>query len=111
MASTQIDLPSTLVQKIQEKLTAPKSLNQVVAEAIEQWLEREGRAETEKDKALRVLGQAGLVMSPEAQRAMAETLLARLPPHPKPTLAEVEAALAKVRVPLSEEILAMRGER
>jgi hypothetical protein len=28
-----------------------------------------------------------------------------------PTLAQVEAALSKLKVPLSEEIIAMRGER
>jgi len=65
----------------------------------------------DREKILKTLRDAGLIMSSERQRAFAQAMIAALPPGPTPTRAQVEAALAKLKVPLSEEIIAMRGER
>lgn len=111
MATIQIELTSSLAQKIQEKAAAPEALNKVVTEAIEQWLERQEEELSEKDRTMQVLLDAGLVMSPEAQRAMAEALMVGLPKPTEADRSRVEAALSKLKVPLSEEILLMRGER
>lgn len=111
MASIQIDLPTGLVERISEKLASRESLNKVVTEAIEMWLEKQEEQAAPREKALQVLRDAGLVMSPEAQRSMAAALMVGLPPPEQVDRSEVEAALANLKVPLSDEILLMRGER
>jgi hypothetical protein len=67
--------------------------------------------EGEKEKARQVLMEAGLIMTSESQRTLAETMMAKLHVKGIPTRARVRASLAKLKTPLSAEIIAMRGER
>ena len=50
-------------------------------------------------------------MASERQRNLAEIMMVALPMEEVPTRAQVEDSLATLKVPLSEEIIAMRGER
>jgi len=111
METVQIQLPSTLVQRIQQEVSSDEALSQVVAEVIQMWLERQWEEKAGKGKVLQTLRQAGAVMSPKRQRALAEAMMATLPMAKAPTRVQVEASLTGLRVPLSEEIIAMRGER
>lgn len=111
METIQIQLPPSLVQRMQQEVSSDEALSQAVAEAIQMWLERRQEEKVKKEKVLQVLRQAGVVMAKERQRALTETMMSTLPLKEAPTRAQVEASLAKVKVPLSEEILAMRGKR
>lgn len=111
METVQIQLPLALVQQYSKKCLHNEALSQVVAEAIQMWLERRSEGKGERGDALQALRQAGLVMDSERQRALAEAMMAPLPLKEAPTRAQVEDSLAKLKVPLSEEIIAMRGER
>ncbi|MEK7727291.1 MAG: hypothetical protein AAB354_02695 [candidate division KSB1 bacterium] len=111
MEMLQVQLPPMLAQRIRQALPTDEALNQFFAEAIQLRLEKQPEEKTHKEETVRLLRKAGLVMSAEKQRIMAETMRAKLSISPKPSLAEVEASLANFKIPLSEEILAMRGER
>jgi len=111
METLHVQLPPTLAQRIRQALPTDEALNQFFAEAIKLRLEKLPEEKTDKEKTAPLLRKAGLVMPAEKQRIMAETMRAKLSASPKPSLAEVEAALANFKIPLSEEILAMRGER
>jgi Arc/MetJ-type ribon-helix-helix transcriptional regulator len=111
METVQIQLPPPLVQRIRQEISSDEALSQVVAEAIQMWLERRREEKVEKEKVLQTLRQAGVVIASERQRALAEAMMATLPIEKAPTRAQVEASLAKLRVPLSAEIIAMRGKR
>lgn len=110
METVQIQLPPPLVQRIRQEISSDEALSQVVAEAIQMWLERRREEKVEKGKVLQTLRQAGVVIASERQRALAEAMMATLPIEEAPTRAQVEASLAKLRVPLSAEIIAMRGK-
>ena len=111
METVQIQLPSALVQRIQQEISSDEALSQVVVEAIQIWLERRWREKVKKGEVLQTLRQAGVVMVSERQRASAEAMMVLFPLEETPTRVQVEASLAKLKVPLSEEIIAMRGER
>lgn len=111
METVQIQLPPALVQRIRQEISSDEALSQVVAEAIQMWLERRPEEKVKREKVLQTLRQAGVVMVSERQRALAEAMMATLPLEEPPTRAQVKASLAKLKVPLSAEILAMRGER
>ena len=111
METVQIQLPLALVQQIQREIPSDEALSQVIAEAIQMWLERRREGRDERGDTLRTLRQAGVIMNSERQRALAEAMMASLPLKEAPTRARVETSLAKLKVPLSEEIIAMRGER
>jgi len=111
METVQIQLPLALVQRIRLEISSDEALSQVVAEALQMWLERQRRGKIKKEKVLQTLRQAGVVMASERQRALVEAMMPALPPDEVPTRAQVEAALATLKVPLSAEIIAMRGER
>jgi len=108
METVQIQLPPSLVQQMQQEVASDEALSQVVAEAIQMWLEKR---KVKKGKVLQTLRQAGVVMNLENQRALAETMMSTLPPKKGVTRAQVEASLARLKVPLSEDIIAMRGVR
>lgn len=111
METIQIQLPTPLAQLIRREFPSSDTLSEIFTEAIRQWLERRDER-SEKEKALESLRTAGLVMPANEQRAFAEALLRTLPRRTGTTdLARVRASLSKLKVPLSEEILAMRGER
>lgn len=109
METVQIELPPLLAQRLRQEISH-KALSQVVTEALQFWLEKRSEKKFDKNQT-QTLRQAGLVMDSERQHAFAESLLNKLPVQRVPTRAEVEAALANLRVPLSEEINTMRGER
>lgn len=111
METVQIQLPLALVQQIQQEIPSDETLNQIIAEAIQMWLERRREGKDERENALRALRRAGVVMDSERQRALAEAMMAPLPLKKAPTPVQVEASLSRLKVPLSEEIIAMRGER
>ncbi len=112
METVQIQLPPALLQQVHQEVSSAEALSLVVAEALQMWLEKRSKMATEEEKALQTLRQAGLVMTSERQRAFAEGIMATLPRKGgTSTRAQVEASLAKLQIPLSEEIIAMRGER
>jgi len=111
METLQIQLPFSLAQRIRQKARSAEALNRVVAEAIQQWLDNGHKEKVDREKVLKMLRDAGLIMSSERQRAFAQAMITALPPRVTPTRAQVEAALAELKVPLSEEIITMRGER
>ncbi len=111
METVQIQLPPSLVQQMRQEVASDEALSQVVAEAIQMWLERRGKRKVKKGKVLQTLRQAGVVMNLENQRALAETMMSTLPLKKGVTRAQVEASLARLKVPLSEDIIAMRGVR
>jgi len=111
METVQIQLPPPLAQRIRQEISSDETLSQVVAEAIQMWLERRQEEKVDKEKVLQTLRQTGVVITSERQRALAEAMMATLPVKKAPTRTQVEASLAKLRVPLSAEIIAMRGKR
>ncbi|MBC8448860.1 MAG: hypothetical protein H8D78_14015 [Chloroflexi bacterium] len=111
METIQIQLPPTLVRQMRQELSADEVPSWVIAEAIQLWLGRQQKVKAEKTKTLRILRQAGVVMTSERQRASAEAMMDTLSLKEVPPRAQVEAVLARLRVPLSTEIIAMRGER
>lgn len=111
METIEIQLPPTLMQRIRQEVSSDEALSQVVSEAIQRWLERGREEKTEKEKGLQTLRQAGVVMDSARQRAWTEATMATLPMEKPPTRAQVEASLARLSVPLSAEIIAMRGKR
>ncbi len=111
METVQVQLPLPLAQKIRQIAYSSEALNRVVAEAIQQWLANRQESHAEREKVLKALRDAGLIMASERQRTLARAMITALPDRVIPARDQVEAALAKLRVPLSEEIIAMRGER
>ncbi len=110
METFQVQLPLPLAQRIRQIARSHEALNRVVAEALQNWLAHEEEEKTDRETVLKTLRAAGLIMSSERQRAFAEGMIATLPSRVPPSRAQVETALAKFKVPLSEEIIAMRGE-
>lgn len=111
METVQIQLPLALVQQIQQEIPSTEALSQVIVEAVQMWLERRREGKSEREDALQILRQVGVVMGSERQLALAEAMMAPLSLEEAPTRAQVEDSLAKLKVPLSKEIIAMRGER
>jgi hypothetical protein len=111
METLQVQLPPTLAQRIRQAMPTAEALNQFFAEAVKLRLEKLPEEKTEKEKTMPLLRKAGLVMSAEKQRSMAASMRAKLSVSSPPSLAAVEASLAHFKIPLSEEIIAMRGER
>jgi len=111
MEAVHIQLTPTLVQRIHQEVSSDESLSQIVAEAIQVWLEKRRREKVKKWKILQTLRQAGVVMASERQCALAEAMMAPLSLKKAPSRAQVSASLAGLEIPLSEEIIAMRGER
>jgi metal-responsive CopG/Arc/MetJ family transcriptional regulator len=111
METIQIQLPTTLAQAIRQAIPSNEMLSQAFAEAIRMWLQRRHEEESEKEQALQAMRKAGIVMTSNKQKALAEAIMTTLPLEKTPTRAQVEASLAKLAVSLSAEIITMRGER
>ncbi|MCI0698803.1 hypothetical protein L0337_43230 [candidate division KSB1 bacterium] len=111
METMQIQLPLPLAQRIRQEADSNEALSRIVAEAIQSWLDNVRKDKVDREKVLKTLRDAGLIMSSERQRAFAQAMISSLPLRDTPTRAHVEAALAKLKVPLSEEIITMRGDR
>jgi len=110
METMQIQLPPVLVQRLRQEIPSSEVLDSVVAEALQMWLNRPRKTTSEREKAWRALNEAGAIMSPERQNALAQAILSKLRVETPPTRAQVQAALANLAVPLSDEIIAMRNE-
>jgi Arc/MetJ-type ribon-helix-helix transcriptional regulator len=111
MKAVQVPLPPELVQRLRQAGASDESLSQVVVEAVQLWLETRQTAKTQQEQGLALLRRAGLAMESPQQRALADALLSPLQAENLPGRAPVEAALSQLKVPLSEEIMVMRGER
>lgn len=110
MEVLQVELPPELVQRLRQEMAADDGLNQVIAEAVQMWLERRQAEQRQTERGLHVLRQAGLVMDEARQRALADAMRPTRSSEDEPSREQVEVALSRLKVPLSEEILAMRGK-
>ncbi len=111
METVQVQLPPELVQRLRKELPADAALSQIVVEAVQMWLEKRRTEKAQKAQGLHILRQAGLAMDGARQRALVDAIMPTLRAEEAPSREQVEAALARLKVPLSEEIMAMRGER
>jgi hypothetical protein len=73
------------------------------------WLEKRLAERSKQASALQELRDAGLVMTLERQRALADAMMSPLHPGRKRDREELETVLARLKVPLSDEIISMRG--
>ncbi len=111
MEAVQVQLPSELLQRIRQEIPSDEALSQVVEEAVQMWLDNRHAQKIQGEKGLHVLRKAGMVMDSSRQRALAEAIMPPLDSERTPDREQVETALSRLKVPLSEEIMAMRGER
>lgn len=112
MYRVTVRLPDALAKQIREQGLMGKSLDKFVADALQIKMRERGKQRKEKEKTLKVLRKAGLVLPASEQREFADAVLARLPARKEPvTRGQVEKSLAKLQPSLSAEILTMRGER
>lgn len=112
METVEIQLPTPLAQLIRQEISSSETLSQIFTEALRLWLEKRGEGKSGNAKVLQALRQAGLVMAANEQRALAEAMITTLAPGANaPIRTQVEASLANLKVPLSIEIITMRGER
>ena len=111
MGVVQVHLPSELVERLRQEMASDDALSQVVTEAVQLWLAQRHTEKVQKAQGLHMLRQAGLAMESARQRALADALMPPMRAEDAPSREQVEAALARLQVPLSEDILAMRGER
>jgi len=74
------------------------------------WLTTRHKEQAHGEQMSQMLREAGLAMTTEKQRALAETMLSKIDFKGTPTFSQVESSLSKLKVSLSEEIIAMRGE-
>ena len=110
MRTITVELPQSLVEQLQGRAVSEETLKQVMIEAALAWATRKPRDLPAKERALQVLRETGLIMTPERQRVFAEAVRATLP-SAGATRHEVKQALSKLKTPLSEEIIAERDER
>ena len=111
MEAVQIQLPPLLVQRVKQEMPPDAVLSQVIIEAVQMWLERRRQQRQKNDQVLQALRQKGIVMTADEQRAMAESIMSTLSVKETPDRDQVRSSLSKFAVPLSAEIIAMRGER
>jgi|SRR4029453_815986 hypothetical protein len=110
MESVQLELPPDLLQQVRQEIPSEAALSQVVTEAIHMWLEKRLSERSKQERALQKLRDSGLVMTLEKQRTLADAIIRPLNLGEMPGREDLEAALARLKVPLSEEIIIMRGE-
>ena len=111
MEAVQVQLPPELMQRLRQEIASEETLSQVLAEAVHMWLEKRRTEKVQKDQSLAMLRDAGLVMDGVRQRELADALIPPLRAEDMPSREQVEAILSRLKVPLSEEVIAMRGER
>jgi hypothetical protein len=103
MEVVQIQLPLALVQRLRQEVASE--------EALQMWLERRRAEKVQQEASLRLLRNAGLAMDGARQRALADALMSSLSAGDMPGREQIEAILSQLKGPLSEEVMAMRGER
>lgn len=111
MDTIKVQLPSKLFRRVQKEIPSNETLNRIVTDAINIWLDRRMVDRKDNSDILEFLRRAGVVMTSKRQRAFTKATIATLPVKDAPDRAHVTISLAKLKVPLSEEIIAMRGER
>jgi hypothetical protein len=111
METVQVPVQSELWQRVRQEIPSEEALGQVLAEAVQLWLEKRRTEKRQHEQGVQLLRHAGLAMEAPRQRALANALLSPLRPERTQSRDQVEAALSRLKVPLSEEIIAMRGER
>ena len=111
MEAVQVPLPAEIVERLRQEIATDEALSQVVVEAVQMWLEQRHARKAKKEQGLQMLRQAGLAMDGARQRALADAIRPPLREEEVPSREQVEASLARLKVPLSEDIVAMRGER
>src|SRR5215831_6009579 len=111
MEAVQIQLPSELVHRLRQEVASDEELHQVIVEAVQMWLDKRHAERAQKERGLRLLREAGLVMDEPRQQALADAMMPTLRAAEALSHEQVEAALSRLKVPLSEELIAMRGER
>ena len=109
MEAVQVQLPPELVQRLRQEIASEEALSQVVAEAVQMWLERRSAEKVQQEVGLRLLRDAGLAMDGARQRALADAIIPPLRAEERLSREQVETALSRLKVPLSEEIVTMRG--
>ena len=110
MESVQVELPSDLLQRVRQEIPSDAALSQIVAEAIHLWLEKRLSEKSRRARVLDTLRESGLVMTLEKQQALADAMMSPLHLAEMPNREDLESVLARLKVPLSEEIIDMRGE-
>jgi hypothetical protein len=75
MEAVQVQLPPELVQRLRQEVASEEALNQVVAEAVQMWLERRRAERVQQEVGLRLLRDAGLAMDGARQRALADAIM------------------------------------
>ena len=110
MESVQLELPSDLLQQVRQEIPSDAMLSQVVTEAIHLWLEKRLAERSRQEHVLQTLRHSGLVMTLEKQRALADAMMSPLHLGGKLGREELEVVLGRVKVPLSAEIIVLRGE-
>lgn len=112
MKTIEVQLPAHLIRQVQQHIAPDEPIEQVLAQVVQLWLDQQDQpaAPTEAEQALQFLRQSGLVMSAERQHALAEAVKSTLDVTESPDRVELETVLAGLNPPLSEEIIAMRGE-
>jgi Arc/MetJ-type ribon-helix-helix transcriptional regulator len=108
MESVRLELPSELLQQVRQAIPSEATLSQVVVEALHLWLEKRSSERGRQEHALQALRESGLVMTLEQQRALADAMMSPLHLSGKPGREDLEAVLARLKVPLSEEIIIER---
>ncbi len=107
-----IQLPPALLQQVRQKAESGETTTgQIFTEALQIWLERDKKRRNKENNALNMLRKSGIVMSHDQQHRMAENIRKNLKISERSDSEQVRAVLSKLRTPLSEEIIAMRGER
>jgi len=106
MSTITVDFPEGLLKRLTSEGLTDETLNQIISDAMREQIQRgSGRVGI-----LERLQDAGVILSPLRQQRLAESVIGKLSKRRGSiSRAEVEAALAKVKAPLSEEIIAMRG--
>jgi hypothetical protein len=107
MSTITIRLPEALAESLSREALPP---DEAIIKALEEWLKT--RQQEQRKRARQVLLEKGLIMSPDEQRALINAVRTQLSlDREPPSLEEVEKSLAGLDPPLSEEIIAGRGER
>ena len=110
MESVRVEWPFALLRQVRQAIPSDAALSQVVAEAIQMWLEKRLSERSRQERVLQTLRLSGLVMTLEKQRALADSMMSPLHVGGMPGREDLEAVFARLKVPLSEEIVIMRGE-
>jgi Arc/MetJ-type ribon-helix-helix transcriptional regulator len=110
MESVQVELPSDLLQQVRQEISSDAALSEVVTEAIQMWLEKRLSEKSKREGVLDTLRKSGLVMTLEKQQALADAMISPLHLGEMPNREELESVLGRLKVPLSEEIIVMRGQ-